>query len=152
MLTFERSVWIQAPVERVFAFHERPDALQKLIPPGQPVTVVSHTGGIEKGARVVLRLGFGPFSIDWIALHTAYEKNRFFEDTQVSGPFRSWKHQHRFASEGEGARLTDHVDFELYGGHATEVLFGGLVKAQLDKMFAYRHSVTAAGSLEKLAE
>jgi len=144
MLQFERSVWIDAPVEDVFAFHERPDALQKLTPPGQPVSLVSHTGGIETGARVVLRLGFGLLSIQWMALHTGYEKNCFFEDTQVSGPFRSWKHQHRFKAEGNGTRLIDQIDFELYGGRAAEVLFGGLIQAQLEKMFAYRHKVTQA--------
>jgi len=144
MLRFERSVWIAAPVENVFAFHERPDALQRLTPPGQPVTLVSHTGGIKTGARVVLRLGFGPLSIGWVALHTGYEQNRFFEDTQVSGPFRSWKHQHCFVEEGPGTRLTDRIEFELFGGRAAEVLFGRLIRAQLEKMFAYRHKVTEA--------
>ena len=143
MLVFERSVWIHAPVDKVFAFHERPDALQKLTPPGQPVSLISHSGGIETGARVVLRLGFGFLSLRWVALHTAYAQNQLFEDTQISGPFRSWKHQHRFAVEGDGSRLTDHIEFELYGGHITERMFGGLVRAQLEKMFAYRHQVTA---------
>jgi ligand-binding SRPBCC domain-containing protein len=142
VLQFERSVWIDAPVEAVFAFHERPDAFLKLTPPGHPVSVISHTGGIQTGARVVLRLGFGFVSIKWVAVHTCYEKNRLFEDTQASGPFRSWRHQHRFNAEGSGARLTDHIDFELPGGRIVERIFGAAVQAQLEKMFAYRHKVT----------
>ena len=143
-MVFERSLWVKAPVETLFAFHERPDAFEKLTPPGQPVSVISHTGGIETGARVVLRLGFGPLSITWVALHTRFEKNQLFEDTQVSGPFRSWRHQHRFAPEDAGARLTDHIDFELPGGPIAERLFGSVVCAQLEKMFVYRHAVTKA--------
>jgi len=142
VIQFERSVWIDAPVEALFAFHERPDAFEKLTPPGQPVAVISRTGGIETGARVVLRLGFGFVSIKWVAVHTRYEKNRVFEDTQESGPFRSWRHEHRFAAEGSGARLTDHIEFELPGGWMAERLLGGLVRAQLEKMFDYRHRVT----------
>jgi ligand-binding SRPBCC domain-containing protein len=142
LLQFERSVWINAPVGAVFAFHERPDAFAKLTPPGQPVSVISHAGGIETGARVVIRLGFGFVSIKWVAVHTRYEKNRLFEDTQESGPFRSWRHQHRFAAEGSGARLTDHIDFELPGGRVAERIFGAVIRAQLEKMFAYRHKVT----------
>ena len=142
MIQFERSVWVDAPVEALFAFHERSDAFEKLTPPGQPVSVISHAGGIETGARVVLRLGFGFLSIKWVAVHTRYEKNRLFEDTQESGPFRSWRHQHCFATEGSGARLTDHIEFELPGWGMADRLFGGAVCAQLDKMFAYRHRVT----------
>lgn len=150
MIQFERSVWIDAPVEALFAFHERPDAFEKLTPPGQPVAVISHTGGIETGARMVLRLGFGFLSIKWVAVHTRYEKNRLFEDTQESGPFRSWRHEHRFAAEGSGARLTDHIEFELAGGWMAERLFGGLVRAQLEKMFAYRHRMTKeAATIER---
>lgn len=149
MVQFERSVWINAPVEAVFAFHERPDAFERLTPPDQPVSVISRTGGIETGARVVLRMGFGLLSLKWVALHTRYEKNLLFEDTQLSGPFRSWTHQHRFSPEGSGARLTDHIDFELPGGRITEQMFGGLVRAQLEKLFAYRHAVTRAETVQR---
>jgi ligand-binding SRPBCC domain-containing protein len=142
MLHFERSSQVQAPVEVVFAFHERPDALQKLTPPTQRVQMLRREGGLETGARVELLLRFGPFSRRWIALHTEYARNCFFVDTQVEGPFRSWRHRHEFSPEAGGTLLTDSIDFELPGGPVTEVLLGWLIVAQLKKMFAYRHAVT----------
>jgi len=79
---FEKSVVIHAPIEEVFAFHEREDALPLLTPAFPPVRVIRKSGGIEPGGRVELRVG--PFR--WLALHTEYEKPRLFVDEQIEGP------------------------------------------------------------------
>ena len=142
MQHFEYSSWIDAPVETVFAFHERPDALEKLTPPGQRVEIVSRKGGIETGARVELRIHLGPVSMRWLALHVEYEKNRLFVDDQIRGPFRRWVHRHQFTVEGGGTRLTDSVEFALPGGPFVELLLGPVVQNRLKKMFEYRHDVT----------
>jgi ligand-binding SRPBCC domain-containing protein len=135
--SFEYTSWFDAPVERVFAFHEQPGAFELLTPPWQKVRITARSNGLDAGARVEFRLLFGPFSKKWVALHTAYEKNRLFVDEQVEGPFRSWVHRHEFVPENGGARLTDSIQFSLpIPG------FDWLVKAQLRKMFAYRHAVT----------
>jgi ligand-binding SRPBCC domain-containing protein len=134
MPVFTSSVIIGAPVETVFAFHERADALRLLSPPFPPVRVVSKTGGIEPGSRVELNVG--PFR--WVALHTGFEKNRFFEDTQISGPFAKWIHRHEFESVGASTLLTDRVEYELRG----KLLIGWAVRLGMAQMFRYRHAVT----------
>lgn len=138
MPTFVKSSLFEAPVESVFAFHEREDALALLSPAFPPVTVVSRTGGIQDGARVVLRIG----PMTWVATHTAYERNRLFVDEQTSGPFARWVHRHEFADEHGRGRLTDHVTFELPGGRLVNALCGWAVKIALGRMFAHRHAVT----------
>ncbi len=139
MPIFEKSVIIQAPIEEVFRFHEREDALTLLTPAFPPVRVVSKTGGILPGGRVELRVG--PFR--WLALHTQYEKNRLFVDEQVEGPMARWVHQHRFEPAGVGAtRLTDHVEYRLPGGKLVNSLLGWTAKPGLSHMFAHRHRVT----------
>lgn len=142
MPLFERSSWIAAPVETVFSFHERQDAFEALTPPWQRVEIVSRSAGLQIGARLVIRLRLGPFSKIWIAEHTAFERNLLFVDEQIAGPFRSWRHYHRFSTEGAGARLTDSIEYSLPGGKIADILAGWIVQAQLRKMFAYRHLVT----------
>jgi ligand-binding SRPBCC domain-containing protein len=132
--TFVRSVIIDAPVEAVFAFHERDDALTRLSPSFPRVRVVRRTGGIEPGSRVELRIG----PLAWVALHTAYEKNRLFVDEQVEGPFRRWVHRHEFEDLGGRTRLTDRVEYALRG----EVPIGWIVRLGLARMFRARHLVT----------
>lgn len=138
MASFTKSVEIDAPIRTVFGFHEREDALPLLTPPFPPVRLISKTPGIDAGTRVVLQVG----PVRWVALHTAYEKNRLFVDTQVEGPFAHWEHRHEFEDLGERTRLTDTVEFRLPGGRILNVLFGWAARLGLRQMFAHRHAVT----------
>lgn len=138
MPIFLKSVMIEAPVENVFAFHERDDALQLLSQAFPPVRVIRKGGGIKPGARVELRIG--PF--DWVALHSAYEKNCFFEDRQIIGPFASWTHRHEFEAVGGATRLTDRIEYLLPGGEWMNRLFGWAVHLGLLQMFRHRHRMT----------
>lgn len=139
MPTFVRQLVVDAPVETVFAFHEREDALPRLSPPFPPVRVVSRVGGIRAGARVELRIG----PIRWLAVHTVYEPNVVFVDEQAAGPFASWVHRHEFERLGpRTTRLTDRVEFQLPGGALVNALFGRLVAWSLVPMFRFRHRVT----------
>jgi ligand-binding SRPBCC domain-containing protein len=136
--TFFKSVLIEAPVDVVFGFHEREDALALLTPAFPPVRIISRTDGIRVGARVELRVGF----FRWVALHTAYEKNRLFVDEQIKGPFAKWVHRHEFEDVGGKTRLTDRVEYRLPGGAIVNTLFGWMVKPGLARMFQHRHHVT----------
>jgi ligand-binding SRPBCC domain-containing protein len=135
---FVKSSLIHAPVATVFAFHEREDALQLLSPPFPPLKVISRTGGIRAGARVVIRIG----PMTWVAAHTAYVPNTLFVDELVSGPFARWVHRHEFSEEDGACRLTDRVSFALPGGALTNALSAWAVRLGLRQMFAYRHAVT----------
>ena len=85
---FVQGVLIDAPADSVFRFHEREDALALLSPPFPPVRIISRTGGIETGSRVELRIGI----LRWVALHTAYERDR--------GPLAKRLHRHPFDAAG----------------------------------------------------
>ena len=138
MPTFLSSVVVQAPVETVFSFHEREDALRLLSPAFPPVRVIQKTGGLQPGSRVELKIG----PIRWSALHTAYQKNRFFEDQQVRGPFAQWIHRHEFEAAGNATRLTDRIEFKLPGGVWINRLLGWTVQLGLRQMFHERHQRT----------
>jgi ligand-binding SRPBCC domain-containing protein len=127
MACFTRSRIIDAPVEIVFGYHERPDALQLLAPRFPPVQILKKTGGIEAGSRVELKVGM----LHWVAVHTRYHKNRLFVDEQVEGPFALWVHRHEFQSLGDKSRLTDCVTYTLPGGGWINAMFGWLVKLGL---------------------
>lgn len=133
---------ITAPPEAVFAFHERPDALAKLLPPWEDLEVLQPPSSLRPGTRVLLRMWLGPLSLLWEAEHTLYEPGVLFQDRQVRGPFRRWVHTHRFLHGGAGRTvLRDEVEYAL------PLLFlpgAPLVRRRLRRMFEYRHAVTAA--------
>ncbi|MGC4053501.1 MAG: SRPBCC family protein [Paludibaculum sp.] len=142
MPEFVHTSVIHTSVERLFAFHESPDALQRLMPPWPPAKVISREGGILAGARVELEMRVGPFRLRWVARHTEYLRNRLSADIQERGPFRTWSHRHEFTPEGDSARLTDRVEFSLPGGRLADLFGAALARRQLRRLFAYRHLVT----------
>jgi ligand-binding SRPBCC domain-containing protein len=135
---------IAAPAADVYAWHALPDALEQLTPPGDHIEVVERTGGIERGARVVLRFGRWPFRMRWVAVHQDYEPGHYFSDIQVSGPFAYWKHTHAFKPEGSAACiLEDKVEYALPYGFLGRWVAGSFVRRKLEQMFNHRHAVTA---------
>jgi len=136
---FTRESRVPASAERVFAWHERPGALERLTPPWERVRLLGHEG-IRDGDRAVLELRKGPFRRRWVAVHESYEEGRRFADRQESGPFAHWHHVHRFEPDGAGAtRVVDEVEYRLPGGALGELLGGPLARRTLERMFEFRH-------------
>ena len=59
---FEHESIIAAPAQKVFSFHERPDALRLLIPPWQPIQVLQQVGGIQNGPNPATAIEADPSS------------------------------------------------------------------------------------------
>lgn len=140
---FIRRVHIPAPAAEVFQWHAQPGAFERLTPPWEAVEIVERSGGIENGGRVVLRMGLGPVSQQWIAEHRDYEAGVQFRDVQISGPFAHWEHTHQVeADERAGCILEDRIEYALPGGRLGQILGGVWTKRKLARLFAYRHEVT----------
>jgi len=144
MLTFYASTLINAPVRTVWAFHERPDVLDLLTPPWQPVRVLRREGGLAVGAITEFEIRLLIFPVRWLARHEDCDPPYRFSDRQVAGPMQSWLHRHEFTPVGNQTRLTDTIHYELPGGWLVELLLRAWVDARLRDMFAYRHWVTQA--------
>ncbi len=142
-MKFRKESFIGALPERVFGFHELPDAIERLIPPWENVRIVERADISKVGSRAVIEQKiFGIVPSRWVAQHTVYDPPRMFEDVQVSGPFASWRHQHIVEAEGGGARLIDEIEFEpplwIFGQIAAPFV----IVPKLERMFEYRHRVT----------
>ncbi len=142
---FRRSVRIERPAAEVFAWHERPGAFARLCPPWERVEVTRHVGGIRDGARVSLRTKVGPLWLRWEIEHRDYVEGSQFRDVLLSGPFAKWEHLHRIDPDGARACvLTDEIHYRLPLGVLGRWGGGAFVRAQLARMFEYRHAVTKA--------
>lgn len=142
---FLKESLVNAPARDVFDWHKTGEALEKLIPPSDPVTVVERTGGIdEEGSTLTLRIKLlGPLAIHWVARHQNYVEGRRFEDVQVRGPFAHWVHSHEVEPVGETqCRLRDRIEYALPLGWLGDLLGNALVRRKLESMFDYRHRVT----------
>ena len=119
---------VDAPLDEVFAWHARPGAITRLMPPWPPVRVEREAGSVRDG-QAVLRL---PGGLRWVAAHQPgeYDPPHEFADALASLPLSAvlpWRHTHQFAAAGQRAtRVTDVVETPLPA-------------RVLRPMFAYRH-------------
>jgi hypothetical protein len=113
---------VPLPIESVFAWHERPGALARLLPPWQPVRIAEETQSLADG-RTTLRL---PGGVRWVAAHRDFDPPNRFVDELVSLPIR-WRHTHSFEAETEtSTKVTDQVQTSVPA-------------RWLRPMFLYRH-------------
>jgi uncharacterized protein (TIGR01777 family) len=144
-MRFVRSLPLPVTAAEAFAWHERPGAFERLTPPWERVDVESHVGGIRDGARVVLRARVGPFTTRWRLEHRDYVAGCQFHDVQLAGPFASWRHRHLFRDDGPARSvLTDDIELTTPLGGLGALVAGRTIHRRLDRLFAYRHAVTAA--------
>ncbi len=153
MPRFRFSSVIDAPAAEIWAFHEAPDALERLLPPDGSVRVIERRGGLEPGSTVELELRFGPFRRRWLARHTECAPPAYFCDEQERGPFRVWRHRHGFEPAGEGrCRLVDEVEFSLPLAPVSDWIGAPIVKQILVGMFRWRHARTAEACGARILE
>ena len=142
-MLFIKESLIRAPQERVFAFHEQANALELLLPPWEIAHVIQSANISQIGSRAIIETRiFGLLKTRWVAEHTAYQPPRFFEDVQVKGPFRSWRHRHIIKEHPQGAVLRDEIDYEPPLGILGRLMAPLFVEKRLRRLFDYRHQVT----------
>lgn len=142
-MQFAKESIIRASPERVFAFHELPDAFERLIPPWENASIIQRADISKVGSRAIIEQKiFGLFPSRWVAEHTAYDPPRMFEDVQISGPFKSWRHRHIVTQHPNGAVLRDEIEFEPPLWFLGSLVAPVAILPKIEKMFEYRHKVT----------
>jgi ligand-binding SRPBCC domain-containing protein len=142
-MRFVKESVIHASAEVVFAFHEAPDAFERLQPPWPRTEIIQPPTSLEVGTRVVLKIRVGPFSQTLEAEHVEYEPGRMFADRMTGGPFASWLHRHVVTPQGpDQCVLTDDIEYELPLGWLGRLVGGPFARRMLERMFDYRHRVT----------
>lgn len=107
---------VNHPRDEVWRWHSRRGAMRRLVPPWQPMSVVSEASSLADGVAV---LGL-PGGLRWVARHdpTAYvEGSRFADELSSHGPaswpprvIGRWRHTHSFTDAGSGTRVCDRVE------------------------------------------
>jgi ligand-binding SRPBCC domain-containing protein len=113
------------------------------MPPWEKARVIEHPNSLQVGATTIVETRIlGLFTTRWVAKHTAYDPPRMFEDVQLSGPFRSWRHRHMVEPHERGAMLRDEIEFEPPLGILGRLAAPLVILPRLRRLFEYRHRVT----------
>jgi len=142
MPIFERRSVMPAPAEEVFAYHARPGAFGRLVPPWSRVRLLDESGDLS-GGSIAFDVRVGPVRRRWVGETGSALPGAQFVDRQVEGPFASWEHVHRFVPVDAGhSELVDHVEYRLPAGDLTDLVAERAVGRVLTRAFRFRHERT----------
>ncbi|TFH33977.1 MAG: hypothetical protein E4G99_10430 [Anaerolineales bacterium] len=112
-MTYQHTFQVQAPIERVLAFHQSSESLKAITPSVFRMHGLRAPLQLSEGDQMAFTLWIGPLPVQWEARLENFSEAGF-DDVQLKGPFAVWKHTHRFQALDEGGtRITDRVEYRL---------------------------------------
>ena len=127
--------------DTLFSFHEGSDGFRVLVSLAKGIEVIQAPNSLAIGSTAIMKVPILPFiKMKWIAEHTGYVKNDSFTDTQISGPFNRFIHQHKFRSLNQDRSvLIDQIEILFWFWPITRFFILPILK----KQFQTRHKATA---------
>jgi ligand-binding SRPBCC domain-containing protein len=140
MPTFNYQFTVDAPQSTVAAFHY--DANVKTLTPLPIIAQLHYHEPVADGSRSNFTLWFGPWPLHWKVVHSNVDQNGF-TDTQIRGPLKRWRHNHRFIAQSDGTtRVSEHIEYDYRAGLAgllSRLIFSG---PALTMLFTMRKMIT----------
>lgn len=135
----EREQWIPSPQEQVFRFFARAENLESITPAWLKFRILAQsTPEIAHGTMISYRLQWRLFPIRWRTEIVAWDSPHCFVDVQVSGPYRLWRHEHRFEARDAGTLMRDTVQYQLPFGWLGRFVHRHRVRRDLERIFDFR--------------
>jgi uncharacterized protein YbjT (DUF2867 family)/ligand-binding SRPBCC domain-containing protein len=132
---------VPADLERVWEFFSRAENLGRITPRSMRFEIHTDQPSTQVGSTIeyTLRPLFG-IPVRWRTLIDEVEAPHRFRDVQEKGPYKSWRHEHRFAAVEDGVRMDDRVEYEMPFGPVGALSHRMLVRSQLQHVFDFRAS------------
>ena len=141
----ERDQVVRRPLREVFEFFSRAENLERITPPWLHFRLVTPAHAeMRTGATIEYRLRLHGIPVGWTSLIEVWERDARFVDLQIRGPYRLWRHEHRFmpVDGGGSTRVQDRVDYLLPFGRAGTFALPW-VRHDLRRIFDYRQAAVA---------
>jgi ligand-binding SRPBCC domain-containing protein len=134
-----REQWVPRPLAEVFAFFSDARNLELLTPAWLRFHVVAAPNQIASGAHIRYRLGWHGIPFRWTTEITRWNPPHDFEDIQLSGPYKLWRHTHSFREQDGGTQMTDVVEYALPFGFLGRIAHAVQVRRNVETIFDYRY-------------
>ncbi len=135
----KREATVTCPLEKVFDFFSKAENLETLTPPWLRVRIETPEPiQMRQGATIAYRLYVRGVPLRWLTGIEIWRPPYEFVDVQVRGPYKLWRHIHRFVECDGGTRIVDIVRYALPFGLLGRLAHRLQVARDLANIFDYR--------------
>ena len=101
----------------VFEFFSNAENLNRITPPELGFEILSRLPvKMKKGAVIDYKLRLNGFPFKWKTEIIEWNPPFSFTDSQISGPYKMWVHEHNFEEINGSTKMTDKVNYISPGG------------------------------------
>ena len=137
--TLHRQAWIARPIDEVFAFFANAQNLEAITPPWLGFTILSMSAdAIEEATVIRYRLRLRGIPIHWRSEICEWNPPHCFVDEQTKGPYKRWRHTHRFEAHETRTKMIDEVQYSLPLGVLGRIVHAVKVRRDVSRIFDYR--------------
>ena len=127
------------PLQEVFDFFSRAENLNEVTPPELKFAILTPQPiKMNVGTLIDYKIAMMGVPFYWRTLITNWEPPYRFVDQQLRGPYVLWHHEHTFEQKEGYVLMTDRVHYLSPGWFLEPLIDKVFVRAQLDKIWAYR--------------
>jgi len=139
--TLETEQLLPRPIDEVFAFFADAGNLERITPAFLRFRILTPSVEMREGALIEYSIRLRGVPIRWRTRITRWDPPHCFVDEQIRGPYRLWRHTHRFEPSDDGTLCRDLVE---YRPPFDWLVHAWLVRPDLERIFAFRAETMTA--------
>jgi hypothetical protein len=137
--TLRRELLVPNALPEVFDFFSRAENLERLTPPWMRFRILTPPPiMMRQGTTIAYALRVHGIPIRWLTEIEEWNPPFEFVDNQAKGPYKLWRHTHRFSAVSGGTLVTDLVEYALPFGAIGRLVHRLQVARDLTRIFDYR--------------
>ena len=147
MKTLRFTQTLPISLQEAWSFFASPVNLNLITPPQLQFKIQSEVPE-RMHKDLIIRYRIQPMMkipMQWVTRISDIEDHVFFIDEQIKGPYKVWRHEHRFEEAEGGVLMTDTLTYDIGMGPIGWLAGKLWVDRQVEQIFAYRR-----GKLEQL--
>jgi ligand-binding SRPBCC domain-containing protein len=130
-------------IEDAWKFFSSPENLKDITPAYMGFKILSGVP-VKMYPGMIISYTIKPFpfyKVNWVTEITQVEEMEYFIDSQLSGPYAIWHHEHRFREVKGGVEMTDLLYYKLPFGFLGTLVNYLFIRKKVESVFAYRTEV-----------
>jgi uncharacterized protein len=136
-LAFQQQV--PRPLPEIFEFFSQAENLEVLTPPWLNFKILYvRPQPVQQGTLIDYSLRVHGIPLRWTSEIVEWEPPHRFVDLQLRGPYKLWRHEHRFEPRDGGTLIADTINLALPLGFLGRLAYRIKVRSDVQEIFAFR--------------